>query len=66
MSDFVLPVLGQIESLSFQQFEIGISHDLVTISLTGPDGNAYASMTHDQASSLVAALQEQLRELDGE
>jgi len=66
MSDLVVPVLGQIESLNFQQLEIGNSRGLVTMMLTGPDGNAYASMTHDQASSLVTALQEQLCELDGE
>jgi hypothetical protein len=66
MSELVIQVLGQIESISFQQLQIGIRHGLVALELTGPDGNAYASLTHDQASSLVTGLLEQLRELDGE
>jgi hypothetical protein len=66
MSDAFMQVLGQIEGLCFERLEVGNSHGLVTMKLTGPDGAAYASMTRDQTDGLVSLLQEQLRELDGE
>jgi hypothetical protein len=66
MSDLVMQVLGQVEGLTFQHIEIGNRHSLVTMKLTGPDGDAYATMTHGMAENLIDALKEQLRELDGD